>query len=214
MGIDLFFFVIKKKKGGRGRGRPKFTGRTMKFILDHQLTITGLNPATKQYLKCRLEMQNLAHREEEWAGRFTRECPWANRLEMIERAMMRRSELLDMMVLDQRKAHVWVQKHAVRRDVFVTLNSKLQIKAHAMMTTAYSKQNSDRRVTAGVKSRFCNSLATGWNGVMFNPHEKCLEPLSIKGTNHFFIESRCYYYQMISEKRYGWMGERPAIGLW
>lgn len=67
---------------------------------------------------------------------------------------MRRSELLDMMVLGQRKAYVWVQKHAVRRDVFVTLNSKLQIKAHVLLTTTYLKQNSDRRVMAGVKSCF------------------------------------------------------------
>jgi hypothetical protein len=33
------------------------------------------------------------------------------------------SELLDMMVLDKRKAHERIQKHAVRRDVFETLDA-------------------------------------------------------------------------------------------
>jgi hypothetical protein len=96
----------------------------VKFIFDRRLTISDLDPATRQYLKRRLVMQNPAHREAERDGRHIQgECPRGNRLERIEGAMMWTSELLDMMVLDKRKAHERIQKHAVRRDVFETLDA-------------------------------------------------------------------------------------------
>jgi SNF2 family DNA or RNA helicase len=48
---------------------------TMKFILDNQLTLTALDPATRQHLKRRLTMQNPAYREAEKAGRYTGGIP-------------------------------------------------------------------------------------------------------------------------------------------
>lgn len=47
----------------------------MQFILDHQLTLTNLDPATKRHLKKRLTMQNPKHREAEKAGRYTGDIP-------------------------------------------------------------------------------------------------------------------------------------------
>jgi superfamily II DNA or RNA helicase len=47
----------------------------MKFILDHQLTLTNLDPATRRNLKRRLTMQNPAYREAERNGRYTGGIP-------------------------------------------------------------------------------------------------------------------------------------------
>jgi hypothetical protein len=68
--------------------------------------------------------------------------------------MKRTSELLNIMVLDQPKAHEGMQKHAVRRDVFVTLDS--------------GRQGSN---TAVVPLR-----GAGWNGVICNPMKNAQGP--------------------------------------
>jgi superfamily II DNA or RNA helicase len=47
----------------------------MQFILDHQLTLTNLNPATRRHLKRRLTIQNPKYREAERAGRYTGGIP-------------------------------------------------------------------------------------------------------------------------------------------
>jgi len=47
----------------------------MKFILDHQLTLTNLESATKRHLKRRLTMQNPACREAERNGRYAGGIP-------------------------------------------------------------------------------------------------------------------------------------------
>jgi hypothetical protein len=78
------------------------------------------------------------------------------------------------MVLDQRKAHVWVQKHAVRCDVFGTLNSRWQIKAHVMLKNAYLKLNPAMRGTVGFKPRIFTSSVAGWYWVIFHTYENAL----------------------------------------
>jgi hypothetical protein len=55
------------------------------------------------------------------------------RVERIEAAMMWTSELLAKAVQDQRKAHAWMQKHAMRRGAFVSLDGGRQVKVHEDM---------------------------------------------------------------------------------
>jgi hypothetical protein len=93
---------------------------------------------------------------------------------------MRTSKLLKKAVQDRRKVHEGMQKHAIRRGVFVTLDSGRQIKAHVMPTTAYPKQNPARRLTAGSTPFFVPLRGTGWNGVISNPHEKRFKTLAVK----------------------------------
>jgi hypothetical protein len=58
-------------------------------------------------------------------------------------SLLRVLNLLEQMVLDRRKVHAGMQKHALERDIFVTICRGRQIKAHADMVKPDMGTNSN-----------------------------------------------------------------------